>query len=237
MRRTRIVTALLLALACAPLAAQDSTDPTRRPQEGVVLTSEAFLGAHPDLKYRLMGLDWHGQQNWERALEDFRHAARFGDKPAQGMLGEMYWNGQGVAADRAVAYAWMDLAAERGYPVLLARRELYWNAMDEGERARALVVGLPMYDEFGDDVAKPRLERRLQQARRSVTGSRLGTVGALKIIIPTVDGNVTVDGTAFWDEKYWEPEKYWHWQDHHWKKPPRGHVSVAPRPSATTTGR
>jgi hypothetical protein len=226
MRRTRLITALLLALACTPLAAQDSTDPNKHPNEQVVMTSEAFLGAHPDLKYRLTGLDWHGKQNWARALEDFRRAARYGDKPAQGMLGEMYWNGQGVDVDRATAYAWMDIAAERAYPVLLAKREQYWNAMSEAERERAVAIGTTMMDEYGDTAAKPRLERLLKQARRNTTGSRVGSVGALSIMIPTPTGMREVDGSAYYQEKFWEPEQYWHWQDYDWKTPPEGDVTV-----------
>src|SRR5688500_19274123 len=108
MRRTRLAFALILAVACVPAFAQDSTDPTRRPDERTVMTSEAFLGGHPDLKYRLSCLSWPGQQNYARALEDFRRAARYADKPAQGMRAEMFCTGQGVVADRAVAHAWLD---------------------------------------------------------------------------------------------------------------------------------
>ena len=226
MRRTRLALALFLAVACVPAFAQDSTDPNRRPDERTVMTSEAFLGGHPDLKYRLSGLAWHGQQNYTRAVEDFRHAARFADKPAQGMLGEMYWTGQGVEADRAVAYAWMDIAAERGYPMFLGKREQFWNELSEAERSRAVEVGVAMMDEFGDAAAKPRLERELKKARRNTTGSRVGSVGFLTIMIPPPGGMRPVDGSQYWNEKFWNPELYWRWQDHDWKKPAQGEVTV-----------
>lgn len=222
----RTVALIAAALAAAPALAQDSTDPNRRPLEAEVMMSESFLGAHPDLKYRLSGLDRHAQRQWDRALEDFRRAARYGDKPSQGMLGEMYWQGQGVPVDRATAYAWMDIAAERGYPVLLAKREQYWNALDEAERARAVAVGRPLYDEYGDPAAKPRLERLLKRERRNLTGSRVGSVGNLTIRIPTPNGMREVRGSTFYQDKYWKPEQYWHWQDYDWKKPPQGDVSV-----------
>ena len=191
-----------------------------------MIGSEAFLGAHPYLKYRLRGLQHYGNGDWTRALEDFRRAARYGDKPAQGMIGEMHWNGEGVAVDRALAYAWMDIAAERAYPLLLAKREHYWAELDESERARAIEAGTAMYEEFGDPAAKPRLERLLRQARRNTTGSRVGSVGSLVIYIPTPAGMRQVDGSTFYQDKYWKPEQYWTWQDHDWKAPPRGTVSV-----------
>ena len=225
MTRFRAI-ALLAALAAVPAFGQDSTDPDRRPQERELMMSESFLAAHPDLKYRLSGLDRHAQGQWARALEDFRHAARFGDKPSQGMLGEMHWKGEGVAVDRAVGYAWMDIAAERGYPVLIAKREQYWAALDETERTRAIELGRPMYDEFGDPAAKPRLERLLKRERRNLTGSRVGSVGNLTIMIPTPGGMRQIRGSTFYQDKFWKPEQYWRWQDYDWKKPPQGEVSV-----------
>ena len=228
MTRARFAIPLLVACSvfAAPHAAAQDSSSQRRPLDGEVIGSEAFLGAHPDLKYRLLGLQHYGKGDWARALEDFRRAARYGDKPAQGMIGEMHWNGEGVAVDRALAYAWMDIAAERGYPLLLAKRERYWGQLDETERARAVEVGTGMYTEFGDPAAKPRLERLLRQARRNTTGSRVGSVGSLVIYIPTPAGMRQVDGSTFYQDKYWKPEQYWTWQDHDWKAPPRGEVSV-----------
>jgi uncharacterized protein len=226
MRRLPIA---LLAVLCLPAFAQNPASDTgwaAKTQDRTVMTSEGFLGAHPDMKYRLRGLDWYGKKNWARALEDFRHAARYGDKPSQGMLGEMYWNGEGVEADRAVAYAWMDIAAERGYPFLIAKREKFWNAMDAAERERAVEIGTTMYVEYGDPAAKPRLARVLERAKRAQTGSRVGSVGFLTIMVPTPGGMRPVDGSQYYAEKFWNPELYWRWQDHDWKKPAEGDVTV-----------
>ncbi len=42
----------------------------------------------------------------------------------QALMAEMLWQGShDPPQDRAAAYAWMDLAAERGYPELLRQRE------------------------------------------------------------------------------------------------------------------
>ena len=70
---------LLLALGLAlvsPLpsiaqaANEDDTDE-------LVMTSEGFLGYHPDLRYRLLGLGEYRDGNYEQAMVHFRRAARF----------------------------------------------------------------------------------------------------------------------------------------------------------------
>ncbi|HGM5925234.1 TPA: hypothetical protein ACKP5H_003249 [Stenotrophomonas maltophilia] len=53
----------------------------------------------------------------------------------------MLWNGQGGPADRALGYAWMDLAAERGTEWLVAQRERFWEALSPDERERAVREG------------------------------------------------------------------------------------------------
>src|SRR5690606_3408590 len=118
-------------------------------------------------------------------------------------LAEMLWEGDGVPRDRAQAYAWSDLAAERGWPDLLGKRERYWNQLDAAERERAIEVGLPLLREYGDDVAKPRIDTKLRQARRRITGSRVGHVGNLTIRLPSVAGDPMqgghdVDGSRYY---------------------------------------
>jgi uncharacterized protein len=195
----------------------------------VILNSQYFLSAHPDIRWRREGV-WSlelGQP--EHAAEYFRRAARYADKPSQAMLAELYWSGMGVEVDRPLAYAWMDLAAERAYPVFLAKREHYWAQLTEAERGRVQEVGLPLYEQFGDDVAKPRLERLLRRARRNITGSRVGFVGALKILVPGPGGAAhSISGDDFYDDRFWEPARYWEWQDHAWKQARTGRVDIRP---------
>lgn len=219
---------LLLVLAFAmlapvPLAAQTGN---LNSTEKLVMNSGGFLGYHPDLRFRLLGLKEYRRKNYTDALVYFRRAARYADKPAQGMVAEMLWKGEGVAVDRPAAYIWMDLAAERGYTVMLMQRERYWAAMDESERARALELGDALHLEYSDAAAKPRLARKLRQGRREVTGSRTGGVGALQIEIPTPGGSRTVDGTEYFADKYWEPHLYWRMQDGDWREVGDGKVEV-----------
>lgn len=215
-----------IILATQPLHA---TERKRDLNEELVLSSEGFMAAHPDMRWRVEGLNAFEAGRHEDAAAYFRRAARFADKPAQAMLAEMLWDGRGVERNRAQAYAWMDLAAERHYRPFLIQRERYWNALDAGERERALEFGRSLYAEFGDDVAKPRLERLLTRAKRNVTGSRVGNVGALTIMVPGPGGQwERISGEEYYSDKLWVPEQYWAWQDRTWKEPGTGRVDVLP---------
>jgi hypothetical protein len=139
-----------------------------------IAPADDFATYHPDQTFREEGLALWQEHKPEQSFEKFQHAARFADKTSQLSLALMYWNGEGVAADKATAYAWADLAAERGYPDFLKLREQMWSDLNEDERARAVVVGTGLYQEYGDDVAKPRLEALLQTGRSHRTSSRTG---------------------------------------------------------------
>lgn len=219
-----LVTIPLPALAASP----EAPDPPREDNEAIV-HSQAFLSGHPDLRWRLYALREQDNGNHERAFRYFQRAARYADKPSQAAVAEMLWEGTGVARDRPLAYAWMDLAAERGQRKFIGWRELYWQQLDEAGRARALDVGQAVYAEYGDDVAKPRQERVMRRMRRQVTGSRTGLAGSM-LVVPVEDGHAQtpVDGSRFHNPKYWEPELYWHWQDEIWEQLPQGIIEVLP---------
>lgn len=208
-------------LATAPVAAAEPPDP-------LILNSSGFLDYHPDMRYRLFGVQAHRRGDIGQAMKYFRRAARYADKPSQAMIAEMLWTGaEDVAQDRAAAYAWMDLAAERHFRMMLAKREAYWAELTEAERARALELGEALYAEYGDQAAKPRLESKLRQGRSKVTGSRTGSAGNLQITLFTANGIETIDGSKFYDRKLWHPEKYWEWQDEEWNFH-QGVVDVGP---------
>lgn len=199
------------------------------PVDPEIISSEGYLSAHPDQRFRLLGNDARNNGRHDEALKYFRRAARYADKLSQGAIAEMYWNGEGIERDRALAYAWMDLAAERGSRFLLAHRERYWSGLTPAERARALQAGKDLYAEYGDEVAKPRLERVLVTTRRKVTGSRAGWVGNLAICIDPPDCTARVSGEQYYADRYWRPKKYWDWQDRIILTPRRdGNVDVGP---------
>jgi len=220
-----LLAAALAAMLPAALAAKDNTVPPD-PLNDPMLITAGFLEHHQDLKYRLLGLKAYEKKNFGDALRFFRRASYFADKPSQGMVAEMYWKGEGAPRDRALAYAWMDLAAERGYEGFVGLRERYWNALDEGERARALDEGQAVYARFGDAAAKPRYEFKLRHASKQVTGSRTGFNRGVQLEIPGPAGSETIEGSKFFDERYWNAQKYWAWQDRLWAKPRIGKVTV-----------
>ena len=128
-------------------------------------SAQTYSSTHPDQYYRAAGYRYLGQSREADAARVFRIAARYGDKTSQFELGRLHWEGRGVPRDRARAYAWFDLAAERGYPEFLGLRERVWDSLDAGEREDALALGAKLYDEFGDAVAKPHARANTREAR------------------------------------------------------------------------
>ena len=214
--------AAIMALAQQPAASAPPPDPTADP----LLLSAGFLTAHPDLRYRLLGLGEMKEGKFEDAFRFFQRAAFYADKPSQGMVAEMLWNGQGVDRNPSLAYAWMDLAAERGYAGFLGLRERYWKALTEDQRAQALVQGQEVYAKYSDAAAQPRLAIVLRREQRRMTGSRTGFAGNVQIYIPGPGGFEQIDGTKFYEERYWDPKQYQAWHDSIWMKPRVGRVSI-----------
>jgi hypothetical protein len=237
MAANRFIPSALVLLAAFAFSDGAQAQEENQPDK-LVMSSEGFLNAHPDLKWRQAGLKAYEAGKHAEALGLFRKAARYADKPSQGMVAEMLWRGEGVAQDRPSAYAWMDLASERHFRPMLIQREIYWEALSEGERNAALEIGKGLYAEYGDAVAQPRTERKMRTARRNGTGSRTGYVGNLTISFNTMAGPMTIDGSSYYHPDYWEPQRYWTWQEKGWKNPPRGIVGVGPlssaAPSSTT---
>jgi TPR repeat protein len=95
-----------------------------------------------------------------RALDYYKRSARYADKFSQAMVARLYQEGIGTRADPVMAYIWMDLAAERMYHDFLVLREHYWARLDALQQAQAIERGQQVYADYGDRVAKPRMERR-----------------------------------------------------------------------------
>jgi len=228
MRPFALVAAVLLASAAHAADTQDKNDASKvdSPEVNPLASNGDYLSYHPDLGDRKMGMEAYKRGSYEYAARCFRWAARYADKPSQSMLASMYWNGQGVAQDHALGYAWMDLAAERAYPALLAFRERYWQEMSDDERKRAVEVGQSIYAEYGDAVAKPRLETMMRRGLREVTGSHTGFVGTMQIQIPSYSGSPTyIDANQYYDPHFWKGNAYWAWADRAWKTP-HGTVNI-----------
>ncbi|MBB5016251.1 hypothetical protein [Rehaibacterium terrae] len=227
---------LVVLLAAAAPASADIPSDGERLRKAQLLT-ESFLRYHPDIRYRLEGLSLLDDGEPQRAATAFMRAAKYADKISQAAVAELIWNGALPGRSRAEAYAWMDLAAERGYAFLVAKRERYWAALDADEQQEAIRIGSGLYAEYGDEVAKPRLERLLAKGRRAATGSRVGSLGALQVLVPGPDGRfISVSGDEYYQNRLWQPKDYFAWQDSIWGGMPVGTVTVGDlTPDATGT--
>lgn len=225
-RRQWMATGLLLAGLMVSGSAMSASPAPPDPTGDRLMMSAGFLSAHPDLRFRLLGLEKHKAGKREDAFRFFQYASQYADKPSQAMVAEMLWNGNGTPQDRALAYAWMDLAAERGYEGFIGLRERYWSQLDQAERARALAEGEAIYARYGDAAAKPRIAAVLRRERKATTGSRTGAVGNLRIVVMGPAGPEEIDGSKFYDERYWDPTKYQAWHDAVWMKPRIATVNV-----------
>lgn len=222
----RLLALLFLAFTGNAALAQDASqsgrgDPTVDPK----LVAAGFLDSHPDLLHRSRGLDAYGRKDHAKAFEAFRRAAYFSDKPSQAIVGEMLWIGLGTEMDRALAYIWMSLAAERGYTSFSTKRDYYWQQLDEQEQARAQAERDALWAEYSDASAGPRLEAVLLREYRRATGSRLGSnTSPLQIVIPGVG---SIDGSQYYQTKYWDPAQYRQWQDSIWMDVRIGRVTTS----------
>jgi len=218
--------ALVLGLLAATAAA--AADDFNKEDNPFIVNSEAFQRGHPDVRWRNLGIAKYQQKRYAEAVNRFRDAARYGDKPAQAMLAMMLWNGDGIEADRIQACAWIDVAAERGYKSFVATRDKFWAALNEEERVRALDLSKKLYAKYGDESAKKRLNLEMTREKIGLVGSHLGRPKGAIIYLPGPNGGLrAISDTVFYDPRYWSPEKYWSWQDHFWNLP-RGQVDVGP---------
>lgn len=220
---------VLLALLLPSATAGAQQPPGNRavvadPTTEDVMVAGGFLDGHPDLRYRNDGLNAYGNKEFAKALELFKRAAWYGDKPSQAVVGEMYWDGVGVTQDRVLGLIWMDLAAERGYDFFSKKRDYYWNALSAQDRTLALGMARSVHAEYADQAAEPRLAAALRRERSKMTGSRVGSLtSAVQIIVP---GYGSIDATRFYDPQFWDPKQYRAWQDTYWTDLKVGRVTV-----------
>lgn len=224
---------VLLAISMALAAAAGPVTSPPPEMQGVVAETD-HMGARefdertrmsrtfPNELWRLYGSDAAAKGDYGDAARHFRHAARYGDKYSQHRISLMYWHGAGVERDRALAYVWADLAAERMYPSFVVLREKMWMAMGKTERERALQLGQALYDEFGDEVAKPRLAQAIASSTRDITGSRTGFYDERLQVIGTSRGHSLGGDLGNFDLSpmyaAWrrDPVRYWAVEDTVW---------------------
>lgn len=184
--RTPFLARLSVALAVtlgfgAAVQAQPGLAPVDRASQREITAALRTANGLPNEADRLRGIASYNSGRFVDAHGQFTRAASYADKYSQHRLSLMYWNGEGVARDRALAYVWSDLAAERGQQRLLAIREKMWEALADDERARVAELGPSMYDRYGDDRAKALQGGLLKRVMSNATGSRAGFVTRLEV--------------------------------------------------------
>ncbi|QNJ99714.1 sel1 repeat family protein [Dyella telluris] len=202
-----------------------------------VMAQPSLVAHHSDLYFRGLGAEAYQAGSKRRALSMFIAASRYADKPSQAMVAAMYWNGEGTAVDRPRAYAWMDLAADRGYRDLVIQRELYWSRLTPAERDAALAVGKEIFDEYGDERGRRRLRAEFHHELMRGTGSHTGAVGngttttSLGLLGAghagaqgyLLDGNAT-PLSSYYSSAVWSADEYLRLKDLQWEL--QGHVKV-----------
>jgi len=144
------------------------------------------------------------QQDYAAAARYYRLAAHWADKLAQFNLGILYVNGDGVARDPLRGWAWIRLAAERGYPKYARVANDLWARFDaEQRRAAQAIVDEELEPEYGDAVAIERTVREMRREREQAVGggSRVGVNRTL--YVTGRDGQWTRGG-QFYDPARWD---------------------------------
>src|SRR3546814_18975584 len=109
------------------------------------MMTAGFLTGHPDVRWRREALHSYSRQDYDIALDQFLRAARYGDKPAQALLAEMYWKGTGVAPDRPRGSARIAIAAKSKFPNFVFLSATYCNTHNPPDRARPMQLAPPRH--------------------------------------------------------------------------------------------
>lgn len=116
-----------------------------------------------------------GYGHTARATARLRDAAHWANKPAQYVLGLMYFNGDEGPANRPLGVAWLALAAERHDPRFEPAFAKAYLELSSAERAQADAYWRDMREEYGDSTAGRRAHRRyLAQMRNLMAASMFG---------------------------------------------------------------
>lgn len=137
--------------------------------------------ARPGLRFFHYAVDALEKGQYGLAIDMYEASASWAYKPAAYNLGVMYLHGEGTPIDRPRAMAWMAIAAERGDAHYVEARELVYASLSEQEFARANEIWRELKKTYADAVAMPRAKMRWAQVRAAMTGSRVGSPGALRI--------------------------------------------------------
>jgi len=173
-RTVRVLSLALSCVAAGAVSAQTDTDTLgeaarvelRKVVTGCASGLERFL---PGDYYFCAAARDMGEGHDSLSRERLRDAAYWASKPAQYVLGLMYYQGDKGTLNRPLGIAWLALASERhDRRFESAYAEAYTSASPE-ERAQATAYWLKMREEYGDRVAGRRAKRRYDAEMHAVT--------------------------------------------------------------------
>ena len=110
----------------------------------------------------------------KRALMIYQHElAPIGDKYAQYMVGYMHLQGQGVPANRARAFAWYRISAERRDAAIVEARDRLLDELSYDEIVESNAEYVRLWREIGDNQLLLKLVRSDMEVLKARTGSRI----------------------------------------------------------------
>jgi TPR repeat protein len=176
---------------------------------------KTYTGGHPDVVNEFAGMHRYAAGDYAGAMKSFLIAASYADKPSQLSIGLMYLNGQGVQKDPATAWAWISIAAERGYPQFVTTRDDLWLQLKSGQRQRAKATEQQLDAQYGDAVAQPRMLQALQQSAADTGGAKTNADASMDKFCVQNKAAACADLYAKW---FWDPNNYFAGRDAAWKR-------------------
>ena len=225
-----------ILFSASRLARAANHDPLNDPDVQKVLRAmnDASTWYHPDLFGEFAGIERYAHHNFHGALKYFKIGAYYADKLSQLSIGLMYANGDGVKKDPETAYAWLTVAAERGYPEFVATRDRIKAMLTPAQLQAAQRILADVQAHYGDAVAKPRMAQQLRFGMERMTGSRTGFDFGVTQLATNCAGGAAVmiggmatpragcAGSNIYARDRWVPKQYFALRDSQWQ----GTVSV-----------
>lgn len=167
----RALALLLLCVFGAAVSAADtpSSDPKAMLRQAVKYCPGGLESILPGEYYFCAAARDFGRGRTTRATARLHDAAHWASKPAQYILGLMYFNGDEGPANRPLGVAWLALAAERHDPHFEGAFIRAYRESTPAERAQADVYWRDLRKDNGDLVAGTRAHRRYLAAMRDIT--------------------------------------------------------------------
>jgi hypothetical protein len=156
-----------------------SSDTAEKPVQWTFATPEQ--DGRPGLYYFYRGVEAVDRGQYTFAVDMYKTSASWAYKPAEYNLAVMYAKGEGVPIDKPLAMAWAALAAERGDSDYVEAREAIYAELTPQEFAKANELWRDLKKTYADDHALVRAKARWAMTKASLTGSRVGAVGNLRI--------------------------------------------------------